>query len=54
VGSAINQDRLYFVTEMPVAAPEIVSANGKQYIAALLLSLKGIRVARLGWGESEE
>jgi hypothetical protein len=45
----INQDRLYFVTELPIAAPEIVSTDGQQYIAALLPSLKGIRIAKLEW-----
>ena len=45
----INQDRLYFVTELPIAAPEIVTAEGQQYIATLLPSLKGIRIAKLGW-----
>jgi hypothetical protein len=49
----INQDRLYFVTEMPIAAPEIVTVNGQQYIAALLPSVKGIRIAKLGWKNRE-
>jgi hypothetical protein len=45
----INQDRLYFVTELPVAAPEIITHNGQDYIAALMPDLKGIRIARLKW-----
>jgi hypothetical protein len=45
----INQDRLYFVAELPVAAPEIIRYQGQDYIAALLPSLKGIRVAKLVW-----
>jgi hypothetical protein len=34
---------------LPVAAPEIIYARGEYYMAALLPSLKGIRVARLKW-----
>jgi hypothetical protein len=45
----INQDRIYFVCELPIAAPEIVTTNGQQYIAALLPSVHGIRIAKLGW-----
>jgi hypothetical protein len=47
----LNQDRRYFVTEMPVAAPEIVYHEGQHYMAALLPSLKGIQIAKLGWTE---
>jgi hypothetical protein len=45
----INQDRRYFLTEMPVAAMEIAEVKGQHYIAALLPSLKGIQIAKLGW-----
>ena len=45
----INQDRLYFVCELPVAAPEIVHHNGQDYIAALMPGLKGIQIAKLDW-----
>lgn len=45
----LNQDRLYFVCEMPVAAIEIVQHEGQDYMAALLPSLKGIQIAKLGW-----
>ncbi|MCC7475107.1 MAG: hypothetical protein IT425_06900 [Pirellulales bacterium] len=45
----INQDRLYFVCELPLAAIEVIRHEGKDYIAALLPSLKGIQVAKLGW-----
>lgn len=42
----VNDDR-YLVGTLPVAAPEIVEHEGGLYIAALLPSLKGIRIARL-------
>lgn len=45
----LNQDRLYYVCEMPVAAIEIVEHEGQDYMAALLPSLKGIQIAKLGW-----
>ncbi len=45
----INQDRLYYLTEMPIAAPEIVHHEGQDYIAVLLPNLKGIQIAKLGW-----
>lgn len=45
----INQDRLYYLTEMPIAAPEIVHHDGQDYIAVLLPNLKGIQIAKLGW-----
>jgi hypothetical protein len=44
----VNDDR-YLISTLPVAAPEIVSYRGGYYIAALLPSLKGIRIARLKW-----
>lgn len=44
----INDDR-YRVSDLPVAAPEIVYYEGKYYIAACHPSLKGIRMARLEW-----
>jgi len=43
------QDDQYLACTLPVAAPEIVVHEGQWYIAALLPSLKGIRVARLAW-----
>ncbi len=42
-------DDSYFVTSMPVAAPEIVLYEGQYYMASLLPSLKGIRIAKLNW-----
>jgi hypothetical protein len=45
----IDDDR-YRVGTLPVAAPEIiVNHEGQDYIAALLPSLQGIRVAKLRW-----
>jgi len=44
----VNDDRC-LVGTLAVAAPEIVEHEGRTYIAALLPSLKGIRVARLAW-----
>jgi hypothetical protein len=49
----INQDHLYFVTELPVAAPEIIHFEGQDYIAALLPSFQGIRMAKLGWRNTD-
>ncbi len=46
----VNDDR-YMIGTLPVAAPEIIEYNGDYYIAALLPSLKGIRIARLKWVE---
>jgi hypothetical protein len=44
----IDNDRCRIGT-LSVAAPEIVSHGSQDYIAALLPSLKGIRVAKLKW-----
>jgi hypothetical protein len=45
----VDQDEGHFVCTLPVAAPEIIKHEGQYYIAALLPSLKGIRIARLEW-----
>ena len=45
----VNDDR-FCVGTLPVAAPEIIQYEGRHYIAALLPSLKGIRIAELDWG----
>ena len=45
----IDHDDGHFVCTLPVAAPEIIKHEGRYYIAALLPSLKGIRIARLEW-----
>lgn len=42
----IDDDR-YLLGTLPVAAPEIVEHEGQLYVAALLPTLKGIRVAKL-------
>jgi hypothetical protein len=44
----VDDDR-YLVETLPVAAPEIIESHGQLYIAALLPSLKGIQIAKLGW-----
>ena len=49
----INDDR-FLVGRLPVAAPEIIEHDGQTYIASLLPSLKGIRIARLEWGSTME
>jgi hypothetical protein len=45
----VNHDEGHFVCTLPVAAPEIFKFEGNYYIAALLPSIKGIRLARLDW-----
>jgi hypothetical protein len=42
-----------FVGTLPVAAPEVVVHEAREYIASLRPDLKGIRVARLRWAEGE-
>jgi hypothetical protein len=49
----INDDR-FLVGTLPVAAPEIIEYDGQTYIASLLPSLKGIRIARLVWGTTKK
>ncbi|MBN1444299.1 MAG: family 43 glycosylhydrolase [Planctomycetes bacterium] len=50
----INQDDRYYLTALPVAAPEIILHEGKHYIASLMGSLKGIQIARLEWRAPSE
>ena len=45
----IDDDR-FLVGTLPVAAPEIIEYDGQTYIASLLPSLVGIRIAKMGWG----
>lgn len=45
----VNDDAGRFVCTLPVAAPEIFQHDGQWYLASLLPSLKGIRIARLAW-----
>jgi hypothetical protein len=42
----VDDDR-YRIGTLPVAAPEIILAQGQYYIAALNPNLDGIRIARL-------
>jgi len=49
----VNDDRFRIGT-LPVAAPEIIHHAGQDYIAALLPSLKGIRIAKLKWNQGME
>ena len=46
----VGHDRFRIGT-LPVAAPEIILDDGQYYIAALMPSLKGIRIAKLKWVE---
>ena len=46
----VHDDRT-LVEILPVAAPEIFKSQGQLYIAALLPSLKGIQIAKLGFEE---
>lgn len=50
----IGDDTAYYVTALPVAAPEIFRHEGQWYMAALLPSLKGIQVTRMEWTELRE
>ncbi len=43
------EDDHFLIGTLPVAAPEIIYSSGEYYIAALLPSLKGIRIAKLKW-----
>jgi len=49
VDFGIDDDQFLLGT-LPVAAPEIIEHEGRTYIASLLPSLKGIRIAKLEWG----
>ena len=44
-------DDQFIIGEMAVAAPEIIFHDGEYYMAALLPSLKGIRIVKLKWNE---
>lgn len=48
----LNQDRLHYVGELAIAAPELVMGHeGQDYIAALRPGLDGVQIARLGWSK---
>jgi len=48
----VDDDR-YRIGTLDVAAPEILQHEGQDYIAYLLPSLKGIRIARLAWDRDD-
>jgi hypothetical protein len=50
----INDDTQYLVGSLPVAAPELIAYNNQWYLASLLPSLKGIRMAKMRWAEREK
>jgi len=45
----VDHDEGHFICTMPLAAPEIIKRDGECFIATLMPSLKGIRIARLEW-----
>ena len=47
----IDDDRK-LIAELPIAAPEIHTVDGVDYIARLLESVQGIQVCELGWHAS--
>ena len=49
----INDDEGHFLGLLPLAAPELVQHGGQWFIASLLPTLKGIRLARLEWAVME-
>jgi len=50
----INDDSRHLVGNLPVAAPEFIFYNNQWYVASLMPSLKGIRIAKLRWAEREK
>jgi len=42
-------DDQYLIGTLPVAAPELVEHEGQLYMAALLPTVKGLRITRLTW-----
>lgn len=44
-----NQDRQYFLTALPIAAPEIVTQDGQDYVAVVNPGYDGISLAKLAW-----
>ena len=47
----VNDDR-FLIGTLPVAAPEVIFTEGEYYLAALMPSLKGIRISRMNWTEA--
>jgi len=48
----IGNDAEHYVTALPVAAPEVFRREGQWYMAALLPTLKGIRITRMEWAST--
>ena len=46
----INDDQFHVHT-MPLAAPEVILYEGEYYLASLMHSLKGIKIAKMKWVE---
>jgi arylsulfatase A-like enzyme len=44
-----DEDARYWITSLPVAAPEIVTHEGQDYLATLNPELNGIRLVKLKW-----
>jgi hypothetical protein len=49
----VDDDRCLVAT-LPIAAPELVEHEGREYIAYLLPSLKGIQIAKLAWDPADK
>jgi hypothetical protein len=49
----IDHDAGHFVCTLPFAAPEVLRHEGQFYVASLLPSVKGIRIARMEWVATE-
>ena len=50
----INQDDRYLLTRLPIAAPEVVRHDGRDYIVTLTPELDGLQIARLDWTPAEK
>jgi hypothetical protein len=50
----VNNDAGHLLGSLPVAAPELLRQEGRWYIASLLATLKGIRIAKLEWVEATD
>jgi hypothetical protein len=48
-----NRDEWYYVTTLPLAAPEYVQHDGKEYLVYLNPTLDGIRAQSLGWSPAK-
>lgn len=49
----IGDDEKFYVTTLPVAAPEIFQHENEWFIASLLPSLKGIQINRMEWSPAK-